>query len=229
MYAKKTKLRTRATLFGVVLLALMTISGTAFASGRTIDGPDLAIWLSDPDGVDGDNGIEQGDTIEGAGGTVIVSDDGMKVKIRATGLVPGHVYTLWVAYFNDSSKCIDGCNGPDFAAAGGGVLGLAGRIGGGNGQATLIGHLENGAGADYVGSPPPPPFAFAPYDPGPNNEFHLVIKSHGPRIPGLVHDQLTTYGGGCEVNVGPFPGQVGDFPVPSAPGECGEIQLYVFE
>ena len=135
---------------------------------------------------------------------------------------------MWVVYFNDSTKCVDGCNGPDLATAGGGSIYGTGRIAWHNGKARFTAVLRDGAGADDLG-PPPPPFAFAPFEAGPNNEFHVVIRSHGPIIWGQVREQLTTFGGGCEVNVGPAPEEVGDFPVPQAPGECGEIQLYVFK
>jgi len=229
MNGTRRNLRKRTSVFGIALVALMMVSGAALAGGTTLDGPDPAFWLSDPDGVDGDNGIEQGDPIEGSSGVATVRDDSARIKVRTTGLEPGHTYTMWIAYFNDSSLCVDGCNGADFATAGGGVIWGAGRIAGDNGQATFIANLSSGDGADDVGSTPPPPFAFATYEAGSNNEFHVIIRSHGPRIPGQVHDQLTTFGGGCEVNVGPLPEQLGDFPVPAASGECGDIQLYIFK
>jgi len=228
MNEKRHNLRTRASIFGIVLLALMMVSGAALAGGTALDA-EPGFWLSDPDGVDGDSGTEQFDPVVGSSSRATVSRNGAIIQIKATGLEPGHIYTMWVVYFNDSSKCVDGCNGPDLAPAGGGVIFASGRVGGGNGQATFVANLKTGDGADYVGSTPPPPFAFAAYEAGPNNEFHVVIKSHGPAIPGLIHDQISTYGGGCEVGVGPFPEQVGDFPVPAAPGECGEIQLYAFK
>ena len=229
MDGTRHKQRTRASIFGIVLLALMMVSSAALAGGTTLDGPDPAIWLSDPDGVDGNAGIEQGDPVEGSSGSAEVGDHSVKIEVKAQGLEPGHVYTMWVVYFGNANLCVDGCNGADLPIAGGGVLWGAGRIAGGNGQATFAANLSNGDGSDYVGNTPPPPFAFAPYEAGPNNEFHVVIRSHGPRVQGEVHDQLATYGGGCEVEVGPLPGQPGDFPVPSAPGECGDVQLYVFK
>jgi hypothetical protein len=227
MNGKKHYLRTRASIVGIMLLALMTVSSAALAHTTTLD-PDPGFWLSDPDGIDGVSGIEQGDLVEGSSGQAAVRHNGAQIKVKARGLEPGHAYTMWVVYFNDSTLCVDGCNGADLGVAGGGVIWGAGRIGGGNGQATFVANLQTGDGADHVGDTPPPPFAFAPYEAGANNEFHIVIRSHGPRIPGEVHDQLTTFGGGCETNVGPFPEQIGDFPVPAAPGECGDIQLYAF-
>lgn len=227
MRKRKPTLRRRTSTFGVMLLALMMISSTALAHPTELES-EPGFWISDPDGVDGDNGIEQGDLIEGTAGSAFVTHNGAKIRVRTTGLEPGHVYTAWVVYFNDSTLCDGFCNGPDLAVAGGGVIGpFAGTIGTDDGVSTFVAILETGEGEDYVG-PPPPPFAFAAYEAGTNNEFHVVIKSHGPIIKDILHDQLTTYAVGCDVNVGPLPEQVGDFPVPAAPGECGEIQVHTF-
>ena len=42
---------------------VLVVVGTApaFASTTSLDGPNPAIWLSDPEGNDGTNGIERGD------------------------------------------------------------------------------------------------------------------------------------------------------------------------
>ena len=160
-------------------------------------------------------------------GSSPVNDWGARIKVKATGLEPGHAYTMWVVYFNDQTLCVDGCNGADLAT-GGGVIYGTGRIANRNGVATFRDWVVSGDGADAVGETPPPPFAFAPYEAGPDNEFHIVVRSHGPLIPGEIWEQLTTFGGGCDVEVGPAPEEVGDFPVPQAPGECGDVQLYIF-
>jgi hypothetical protein len=142
---------------------------------------------------------------------------------------------MWVVYFNDQTTCANfgsgnaGCNGEDLSlsAAKGGVMFGDGQIAGGNGKATFVAHLNTGDNAAIHG--PPPPFGFAAYAAGENNEFHVVIRSHGPQIEGKVDLQLSTFGGGCTTFLPPVPEQVGDFPVPSAPGECGDVQLYVFK
>lgn len=216
----------------IVLLAVATfvtsVATPATASHRhQLDGPAPAIWLSDPGGVDGDNGIEQGDVVVGSSGSAFVVSDRARIKVKATGLEPGHAYTMWVVFFNDQTLCVDGCNGADLGT-GGGVIYGSGRVANHNGKATFRANLRTGDGAEYVGETPPPPFAFAPYEAGPDNEFHIVIRSHGPLIPGEIWEQLTTFGGGCDVDVGPIPEEVGDFPVPLAPGECGDVQLYIF-
>lgn len=219
----------RVLAIAAVMAMVLVIAAPAGASHKIkLDGPSPAIWLSDPEGVDGVNGIEQGDWVAGSLGRAYVEGDSATIRVVATGLVPGHTYSMWVVYFNDHDLCVDGCNGPDLAVAGAGVMWGNGQIARADGTATFVARIHTGDNAEAVGLTPPPPFAFAPYEAGENNEFHVVIRSHGPQIPGEVHNQLGTFGGGCEVNVGPLPEQVGDFPVPLAPGECGDVQLYVF-
>ena len=219
----------RLIVLTVVALVTATLTVPALADAPvTLEGPDPMLWLSDPDGVDGDNGIEQGDPVDGGKGTVRIEADGARIHVKATNLEPGHAYTLWAVYFNDSTLCVDGCNGADLPVAGGGVVHADGAVASSSGTIVFNTRLDAGAGTDAIGETPPPPFAFAGYEPGPTNEFHFVLRSHGPAIPDLLDAQLSTFGGGCEVNVGPMPEEIGDFPVPSAPGECGDVQLYIF-
>jgi hypothetical protein len=214
-------------------LLISVLAAPAAAKATNLDGPNPAIWLSDPDGID-DGDIETGDPIANPSGSAKVNNNGATIKVKATGLEPGHAYTMWVVYFSDQRKCEDrgsgvaGCNGEDLAFVdGGGVLFGDGKVVGGNGNATFTARLNTGDSADPP--PPPPPFAFAPYQAGENNEFHVVIRSHGPKIPGEVSEQIHTFNGGCEVEVGPSPPESpGEFPVPENSGECGDVQLYIF-
>lgn len=223
----------RRLLLLLMTMALLIVGAVPALAGTTsLDGPDPAIWLSDPDGDDGSSGTEGGDPVAGSSGTAKVNDNGATIKVKATGLEPGHTYTMWVVYFNDQTECEDrgsgvvGCNGEDLAFVGGGVLFGNGQVVGGNGNATLTARPNTGTVAPVP--PPPPPFSFAPYEAGEDNEFHVVIRSHGPTIPGEVSQQIHTYEGGCLTEVGPAPEQPGDFPVPALPGECGDVQLYIF-
>ena len=212
------------------LVAAIAAPGTAATS--TLDGPVPAIWLSDPEGDPGDIGIERGDPVVGSSGTARLNANGTTITVNVTGLEAGHAYTMWVVYFNDQTLCADrgsgnaGCNGGDLPFAPGGVVFGDGKVAGSSGTATFSARMNEGESADSLG--PPPPFAFGPYEPGEDNEFHVVIRSHGPKIAGEVAEQIHTFGGGCTTEVGPAPGQPGDFPVPVAPGECGDVQLYVF-
>lgn len=220
----------RITRLAVLALVATAVAMPAASAGvLELDGPDPAIWVSDPEGVDGNNGIEQGDPVAGISGSAKVTANGAHVKVGTTGLVPGHTYTMWLVYFNDQRLCADGCNGPDLGAAGGGVQFGNGQVAGEDGTATFAANIRRGDGAELVPSGPPPPFAMAAYEPDEHNEFHVIIRSHGPRIPGEVGEQISLFNGGCDVQVGPLPGQLGDFPVPAAPGECGDVQVFFFK
>lgn len=209
----------------LLLLGLMAVPAVAGVS--TLDGPDPVFWLSDPEADVGVNGIEPGHAIDGASGTARVNKHGATISVHTTGLEPGHAYTMWVVYFNDQRQCEGGCGDDDFGNTGAGVVFGNGHVAGGSGKATFSARLHTGDGSDVLG-PPPPPFAVAPYEASPHNEFHIVIRSHGPKIPGQVSQQISTFGGGCQTEVGPPPGVLADHPVPVEAGECGDVQLFIF-
>lgn len=52
-------------------------------------------------------------------------------------------------------------------------------------------------------------------------EIHLVLRSHGPRIPGLVEEQRSTFAGGCEEFLNPGITQL-------EAGPCSDVQLALF-
>ncbi|MEA2058511.1 MAG: hypothetical protein U9O63_07310, partial [Actinomycetota bacterium] len=134
-----------------LIVGVLATPGAA-ATG-TLDGPDPAIWLSDPEGDVGDNGIEQGDPVAGSSGTAKANGNGTTITVNTTGLEPGHTYTMWVVYFNDSALCEDrgsgvaGCNGEDLRFAGGGVLFGNGQVVGASGTATFTARMNSGDGA----------------------------------------------------------------------------------
>jgi hypothetical protein len=214
-------------------LLISVMAAPAAAKTTNLDGPNPAIWLADPDGI-GEGDIETGDDVANASGSARVNSNGATIKVNTTGLEPGHTYTMWVVYFSDQTLCEDrtsgnaGCNGEDLPFVnGGGVLFGNGQVAGGNGTATFTARLNTGDGAD-VDDTPPPPFAFAAYEAGEDNEFHVVIRSHGPKIPGEVGEQIHSFNGGCDTQVGPPPEAPGNWPVPVEPGECGDVQLFIF-
>lgn len=214
------KISRRTLVLSMTMVLVVVGTAPAFASTASLDGPNPAIWLSDPEGNDGTNGIERGDPIVGSSGTATVNNDGATIKVKATGLEPGHTYTMWVVFFSDQTACSDGCDGGDLVGDANGVTYGAGAVvGSSSGNATFVARLNSG----HVGSLVP-----GIYEAGADNEFHVVIRSHGPKIPGTVDAQTHEFQGGCTDEVGPSPGQPGDFPVPALPGECGDIQLYVF-
>ena len=99
-----------ARMISFVLTIGLVVGGLAApgsAETSTLDGPNPAIWLSDPEGDEGDNGIERGDQVAGSSGRALLNDNGATIIVEATGLEPGHAYTMWVVYFNDQTECED--------------------------------------------------------------------------------------------------------------------------
>ena len=86
-------------------LIVGVLATPGLAATGTLDGPDPAIWLSDPEGDLGDNGIEQGDPVAGSSGSARLNENGATITVNTSGLEPGHAYTIWVVYFSDSTLC----------------------------------------------------------------------------------------------------------------------------
>ena len=122
------KISRRTVVLFMTMVLVVVGTAPAFASTTSLDGPNPAIWLSDPEGNDGTNGIERGDPIVGSSGTATVNKDGATIKVKATGLEPGHTYTMWVVFFSDQTACSDGCDGGDLGGDANGVTYGAGAV-----------------------------------------------------------------------------------------------------
>lgn len=221
---------------GARLLMLVAVLGLAFAAPGSAQTTVLTpvgetpptgtgYWLSGPDA---------NTPVLGSSGSALVNSNGTTVQVKATGLVPGHAYTMWLVYFNDGTTCTAGESGPPLTSCGfadlfiqGGVTYGDGKVVSESGKATFVSRLN--VGYENPSSTPPPPWGSADYEPV-NPDYHVVIRSHGPANPGQIGDQITSFFGGCVINVGPPPGQSGpEWPIPEDLGECGDVQLYLFE
>lgn len=160
---------------------------------------------------------------------LVRTDNGLSARVDAQALSPGHVVTLWWVVFNDPDGCTAGipgvtrCGEPD-ALAGNGDVGVfqgTGRLVGGEGKATFADHLRTGDTADLVtthGEPLADPRGA---------EVILVLKDHGPKIPALTNEMLSTFAGGCLDQTGP-PALIESFRGPAGPNACAEIQVAPF-
>lgn len=159
--------------------------------------------------------------------TLVRTDSGLSATLKTTGLRPGHVVTLWWVVFNDPNRCEAGIPGmsrcgPDDAHAGrGGVspIHAAGRIVDEDGTADYGAHTRIGETSRALAGP-------GLVNPR-GAEVILVLKSHGPKLPHLVSDQLRTFAGGCadqsDAPRGAPPELVGE----PGPNDCAEIQFSV--
>ena len=159
--------------------------------------------------------------------TLVRTDRGMSVTLESTALTTGHVVTLWWVVFNDPEGCEAGIPavsrcGPDDAHAGRGGVSpnhAAGRIVDEDGTARFGAHLRVGDTSHALAGPG----LVAPR----GAEVILIVKSHGPKIPHLVSDQLHTFAGGCADQSDAPPGTPPELLGTPGPNDCAEIQLSV--
>ena len=147
------------------------------------------------------------------------NNDAVAMIINTSELKENYAYTAWWVIFDRPEFCTPpGCSEDDIfedALAGGpnkmevSILGAAdGSVVGADGHAYYRGKL---AKDDARGS------VFGDGLDNPRSaEIHFVIRSHGPAIPGLVRQQVTTFNGGCE------PGQPNE-------GQCVDVQFAIHQ
>jgi hypothetical protein len=149
-----------------------------------------------------------GSTVGGAFSTLVRSDDALRMHVSTSDLDPGAAYTVWWVIFNFPENCSAPCNMDDITnpalrtAVQTAVGFAAGHVVGNNGKGNFSGLLKVGdlsGFGDGVDSTPPPPLGPGLLNPL-GAEVHLVIRTHGQQIPGLVDEQIHTFEGGCSIN-----------------------------
>ncbi len=158
--------------------------------------------------------------------TLHQNKNNITVNFKTNGLIPGHAVTLWWVIWNSPENCATPfeCSGVDFAPANIAnvnveVLYAAGHVVGFSGQGTFSASLkkDDDSGSVNVLMEFPPVGGLLDTQ---KAEDHLVIRTHGPKIPGEVNEQISSYVGGCEEN--PFLYPPFSF-YPDAIGECADI------
>jgi len=162
--------------------------------------------------------------------TLIRGRRGIFARYQSNNLIPGHVYTLWWVIWNNPQECeIPGaCNDPDFETPG--EVGVdvlyagSGPVVGENGKGTFYALLRAGDVSESINDLfELPPAGGLQVGNTFNSEVHLVLRSHGPAIPGMIDEQMGSYIGGC---IDPF--AIAPFTeTPEEVGECGDIEFSV--
>jgi hypothetical protein len=160
--------------------------------------------------------------------------NGITVNFKAEGLYPG-AYTIWWVIWNNAENCLEenACNEPDFPAPGSvdngvgvEVMYAGGHVVGKNGKGNFSAHLNAG---DDTPESMNTSFGFPSvgglavgntFD----SEIHVVLRTHGPAVPGLVNEQISSYGGGCDNPFLYLPFTI----YPNVIGECGDIAAAIF-
>ena len=158
---------------------------------------------------------------------LVRTDAGVAMTFNTSGLMAAEALTVWYVVFNDPGECTGACGEDDLfdpdgtlneaqIAAADIVVGYAtGDVSNASGRVAFRSRLGVGEAVDeiIIGNGPVLKDARAA-------EVHLVARSHGPAVPGLIDDQIGSFAGGCEVFLDPpeFADEV---------GECVDLQLAV--
>ena len=146
----------------------------------------------------------------------------LELNARTKGLQPNYSYTVWWVIFNEPSLCSDRCGENDLPPinpeADPGVMASAmlatGGTTDGDGNADFGATLKEGSLSPFV-----------LFGPGlldaEKAEVHIVFRDHGPIVPGLGKDQVSTFFGGCSMESLP-----GFFPSAEGLGTPGEYFCY---
>ena len=136
---------------------------------------------------------------------------------------------MWIVIWNNPENCAipNQCNDGDFAIADQvevEVLYGSGHVVGNNGKGNFSAYLNED---DVSGSINTlfelPPAGGLQSGNSLGAEVHFVLRSHGPKIPGMVNEQIGGYLGGCTdpFAIAPFT------EIPDAVGECGDIEFAI--
>jgi len=154
--------------------------------------------------------------------------NGITVNFKTTDLTPGYAYTLWWVIWNNPQECEGypgACAESDFAIADlveVEVLYAAGHVVGGSGTGKFSGHLNENDASESINYLFPIDSNGGLHD-AETAEVHLVLRSHGPAIPGMVNEQIGSYLGGCSTFFDAFT------EIPDDVGECGDFEAAIHQ
>jgi hypothetical protein len=134
--------------------------------------------------------------------TLVRDDNKISMTFYAEGLTPGNAYTIWWVIWNKPENCAIpfACDLDDLLITQlveVDVPFAAGLVVGTDGVGSFAASRMEG---DTTGSTNhlfnAPPFAL---EDARTAEIHLLLRDHGPAIPGQVQEQISTFLGGCDV------------------------------
>ena len=147
------------------------------------------------------------------------NDGGVSFTVSTSGIEPNTANTLWFVVFNNPENCSDACGEDDLFTPSvmADVMYAAGRVVMHSGKANYAATRRVG---DNEGSIFP---VFGAPSPGlldaRKAEIHLIVRSHGELIPGLISEMISTFAAGCSG----FPPALGT----PGPNTCEDIQFAV--
>ncbi len=166
---------------GILALVLMSAAQTAAADTRS-----LPLSWTPPSG-------QTPGPIDGTRALLVTSADGASMHLTSKDLTPGNAVTIWFVALQNPHLCKKNPCTPKEAMGmpemetvavngGGTVVPADGRI-------EVSAHLPVGA--------VPTNLFDTDFETPMTAEYHLVIHDHGPLIPELAPDMLSSFRGGC--------------------------------
>lgn len=194
---------------GAIVLAL-TLAASAGAEGATQSTSPIYPFVNP-------NVILGGDSM------LVRNDNGLTAVAHLEGLNPGGAYTMYWLIFNNPAACthpvftaggvkVSSCGPADLTnfAAAPSFQYADGHVVGGSGRATFAGHFSAGDTPECALPTLPCAGLFDPR----TAEVHLVVRTMGDAVPGLVDEQIHSFLAGCRAGE------------PNA-GLCGNIRVSI--
>ena len=190
----------------------------AAASGATAETRTLPMSWTPPSG-------QTPGPVDGTTALLVTSPDGASMHLSSKGLTPGHAVTIWFVALQNPQLCasnpcspVEAMGMPEMetvAVNGGGTVVPA------DGKIEVSAHLP-------VGAVPSNLFETDFVSPE-TAEYHLVIHDHGPLIPKLAADMLSSFRGGCTLeSVPPHYPDTARFDGEGGPNTCASRQVALF-
>ena len=210
----ETTLR-QGLLWGVIIIGIFALFGASGVIARSAAQTEAPVVLFE------DPGVEAGTS------TLLRTHNGVRMTLRTTGLDPRGTYTVWWVIFNNPWECaldeVDHCVEDDLfnAATGPSILYAAGHVVSPNGKGNFGGSLRAG---DVRGCQPPwddlDLCGEGLEDPA-GAEVHLIVRTHGEKVPGMVNEQINTFAGACTPE--------SSFGAGEGPNECVDQQFAIHQ
>ncbi len=173
--------------------------------------------------------------VDGATTKLVRTDFGVAARVQTNSIPAGDAVTIWMVVFNNPDACqfptdLGQCSDPDIAdpAVVADVMYLAGNVVGNSGKASFAGHKKIGENTGSIFVPLLPPGVEPPGLQNPTGaEIHLVVHTHGQKLPEYMPDMIKTFAGGCQDPGAPFFGL--HFPEwgKQGPNTCLSLQFAV--
>jgi opacity protein-like surface antigen len=168
----------------------------------------------------------EGNQVEGAQATLNSNDSGATFQFQTLGLTAGNAYTAWWIIFNYPDECTGPCDlgdlgNPNVSAE---ITYATGHVVGGSGEGNFGDHLS-------AGDTPGGWFGNGFTNPT-GAEIHVLVHDHGPIIPGLVDEMISTYRAGCMddgvINLNTIP-SAGYYDGTPGDNQCPTVQSAIFQ